>query len=111
MEQDSVTARSWGSYNVFYLGLKWSQQENGIEEMRVQEKASTSCAKMTEERSMNGDVPSGSKKGFGHGNADGVLSPNLSSPADPDRACSIAGGRLKFFKGIIFKHEYNQGKK
>jgi len=70
--------------------------------MRVQEKASASCAKMTEERSMNGDVPSGSKRGFGHGNADGAQSPNLTATADPDRSCSIAGGRLKFFKGIIF---------
>jgi hypothetical protein len=79
--------------------------------MRVQEKASASCAKMTEERSMNGDVPSGSKKGFGHGNADGAQSPNLTSPADPDRSCSIAGGRLKFFKGTIFIHKCHQGKK
>jgi hypothetical protein len=70
--------------------------------MRVQEKASASCAKMTEERSMNGDVPSGSKRGFGHGSVDGAQSPNLTATADPDRSCSIGGGRLKFFKGITF---------
>ena len=86
-------------------------QENGIEEMRVQENATASCAKMTEERSMNGDVPCGSKRGFGHGNVDGAQSPNLTATGDPDRSCSIAGGRLKFFKGIIsFVHKYNQGK-
>ena len=69
--------------------------------MRVQEKASASCAKMTEERSINGDVPSSSKRGFGLRNADGAQSPNLTTTADPDRSCLVGGGRLKFFKGKL----------
>ncbi|XP_069672499.1 protein hairless [Periplaneta americana] len=78
--------------------------------MRVQEKVSASCAKMTEERSMNGDVPSGSKRGFGLGNADGAQSPNLTATADSDRSCSIAGGRLKFFKDGKFILELSHRK-
>ncbi|PSN40601.1 hypothetical protein C0J52_10359 [Blattella germanica] len=78
--------------------------------MRVQEKASASCAKMTEERSMNGDVPSDSKRGFGLGNADGAQSPNLTATTDSDRSCSIAGGRLKFFKDGKFILELSHRK-
>lgn len=72
--------------------------------MRVQEKdTSETCAKMNE-RSMNGGppepVPSSSKRGFGPRHADGTLSPNLTATGDSDRASSLAGGRLKFFKGM-----------
>lgn len=70
--------------------------------MRVQEKASASCAKMTEERNLNGSsnkVPSsGSKKTFGL-NLD--ESKSNASSLETDRSCSIAGGRLKFFKGKL----------
>lgn len=69
--------------------------------MRVQEKSSASCAKMTEERSLNGgpEIPSGSKRGFSLGDTEGTQSTNSSS-TETDRT-SFGGGRLKFFKGII----------
>ncbi|KAJ9589900.1 hypothetical protein L9F63_016961 [Diploptera punctata] len=78
--------------------------------MRVQEKASASCAKMTEERSINGDVPSGSKRGFALGNADGAQSPNLTATTDTDRSSSSGGGRLKFFKDGKFILELSHRK-
>ncbi|XP_049778315.1 protein hairless [Schistocerca cancellata] len=67
--------------------------------MRVQENSFASCAKMTEERSVNGgpDIPSGSKRGYSAGDIDGTQSPN-SSTSEADKSCGIAGGRLKFFK-------------
>lgn len=69
--------------------------------MRVQEIASASCAKMTEEKNLNGSskLPSGSKKPFG------INSDELKNAAslEVDRSCSIAGGRLKFFKGKFFQ--------
>ncbi|XP_066996332.2 protein hairless [Anabrus simplex] len=78
--------------------------------MRVQEKFSASCAKMTEE-SVNGgpEVPSGSKRGFGLREVDGTRSPNLTSP-EYDRNCSVAGGRLKFFKDGKFILELSHQK-
>ncbi|XP_063221939.1 uncharacterized protein LOC134530746 [Bacillus rossius redtenbacheri] len=80
--------------------------------MRVQEKSYASCAKMTEERSMNGgpDGPSENKRGFGLSNADGTQSPNLTASVDNDKTNAVGGGRLKFFKDGKFILELSHRK-
>nr|CAD7401556.1 unnamed protein product [Timema poppensis] len=80
--------------------------------MRVQEKSSASCAKMTEERSVNGglDGPSESNRGFALANADGSQSPNLTGIVDNDKSNSVAAGRLKFFKDGKFILELSHRK-
>lgn len=80
--------------------------------MRVQEKLFTSCAKMTEERALNGGpevVSSGSKKSFGPREIDGAQSPGL-TPSELDRNNSLTGGRLKFFKDGKFILELSHRK-
>lgn len=68
--------------------------------MRIQETtASATCAKMTEEKSMNGDLLSAVKREFCTDNTNGPASPNLTSSSDSECPSSVAGGRLKFFKG------------
>lgn len=69
--------------------------------MRIQEKieASATCAKMTEEKSVNGvcevQVPAAvSKRPRGY-----VLDGVRPHPAESDSSHAFAGGRLKFFKG------------
>ncbi|KAK3932478.1 Protein hairless [Frankliniella fusca] len=70
--------------------------------MRIQEKieASATCAKMTEEKSVNGvcEVPAAavSKRARGYV-LDGVR-PVRPRSIDPDTSHAFAGGRLKFFK-------------
>lgn len=67
--------------------------------MRIYEKnlVNTTCAKMTEEKSMNGDISSGIKKEFVSESTNGPSSPNLTG--ESDSSSSVGGGRLKFFKG------------
>lgn len=80
---------------------------DGIKEMRIQEiKATATCAKMTEEKSLNGDLSSGIKREFGTDNTNGPSSPNLTSPSDSECANTVGGGRLKFFKGTDYLYYY-----
>lgn len=70
--------------------------------MRIQEKteASATCAKMTEERSVNGvcEGPAAavSKRARGY-----VLDGVRPHPVDSDSSHAFAGGRLRFFKGKL----------
>ncbi|KAK7863306.1 hypothetical protein R5R35_004378 [Gryllus longicercus] len=80
--------------------------------MRVQEKLYTTCAKMTEERGLNGGpevVTSGSKRSFGPRENDGTPSPGA-TPPELDRNTTISGGRLKFFKDGKFILELSHRK-
>jgi len=69
--------------------------------MRIQEKqGSATCAKMTEEKGINGgpDIPLANKRACAFDNVK-PRSPSYHSSTDPDGSTLIAGGRLKFFKG------------
>ncbi|XP_075221407.1 uncharacterized protein LOC142324466 [Lycorma delicatula] len=78
--------------------------------MRIQEiKANTTCAKMTEEKSMNGDISSGIKKEFvSSESTNGPSSPNLTG--ESESSSSVGGGRLKFFKDGKFILELSHRK-
>lgn len=79
--------------------------------MRIQEiTASATCAKMTEEKSMNGDLSSGMKREFCMDNTNGPTSPNLTSSSDSECPNSVGGGRLKFFKDGKFILELSHRK-
>lgn len=71
--------------------------------MRVKDSvATTTCAKMTEEKSKNGgpelEVATG-KKSLGPGNANGAKSPNVISNTNADGPQPTSGGSLKFYMG------------
>ncbi|XP_039283021.1 WAS/WASL-interacting protein family member 1, partial [Nilaparvata lugens] len=83
---------------------------HGLEEMRIQETyVSASCAKMTDEKNMNGDLSSGLKKEIVSESTNGPSSPNL-TPGDSECSSSIGGGRLKFFKDGKFILELSHRK-
>ncbi|RZF33888.1 hypothetical protein LSTR_LSTR009912 [Laodelphax striatellus] len=78
--------------------------------MRIQDTyVSASCAKMTDEKNMNGDLSSGLKKEFVSESTNGPSSPNL-TPGDSECSSSIGGGRLKFFKDGKFILELSHRK-
>uniref|UniRef100_A0A1B6D9X0 Uncharacterized protein n=2 Tax=Clastoptera arizonana TaxID=38151 RepID=A0A1B6D9X0_9HEMI len=91
--------------------VKLTDFSDGIIEMRIQEtKVSATCAKMTEEKSSNGDLSGVKKREFGIDNTNGSLSPNLISSSDSECTNSVGGGRLKFFKDGKFILELSHRK-
>nr|XP_018904192.1 PREDICTED: uncharacterized protein LOC109035136 [Bemisia tabaci] len=77
--------------------------------MLIEDCVMSTCATMTEDRSINGDININSKKSTIL-NSNGPFSPVSNSNIDPDNSASFGGGRLKFFKDGKFILELSHQK-
>lgn len=87
------------------LITKLPAANDGMKAMLIEDCVMSTCATMTEDRSINGDININSKKSTIL-NSNGPFSPVSNSNIDPDNSASFGGGRLKFFKGNSISNFY-----